>query len=76
MTWFRRHRCPPDIVLTIKIGGVIIMGPITGENLAYCVRYGYAGDGELDLLDPDGQISLPPACHPRVQVLARYSPRR
>ena len=50
---WRRHRCPPCVSLEIMVNGQVVVGPVTGEDLAYIVRYSSAGADELDLLDPE-----------------------
>jgi len=55
--WPRRHQCPPDAEITLCIDGQEIIGPVSGESLAYIARY--AGDSRGDLLEsffPAGRI--------------------
>jgi hypothetical protein len=52
---FRRHRCPADVEITFCINGQAIIGPVSGEALAYITKFG----GTSDLLEsyfPAGRI--------------------
>jgi len=52
---FRRHRCPADAEITFCINGQEIIGPVSGENLAYIARFGGRGD-LLESFFPAGRI--------------------
>lgn len=58
MRLWKRHTCPRDIELTLKIAGRIIVGPVTGENLALMALYGNAEDDVLDIMAPEGVAVL------------------
>lgn len=64
----KRHRCPPDVTLRLFLNGELVLGPVTGEELAYMIRF--SGESEVDLLQTiywDGES-------PRVAVLGQYLP--
>jgi hypothetical protein len=47
---WRRHECPPSVEITITINGVTIVGPMSGEMLAYVARY-HGGLGYVDMME-------------------------
>ena len=56
---FSRHKCPPDVQITITINGQDVVGPLTGQAMAYIARYGGFHNGYVDLLEsyhPAGRI--------------------
>jgi hypothetical protein len=65
---FRRHRCPADVEITIRINGQDIVGPVSGENLAYIAKYGERGD-LLESFFPAGRIES-------LNCFVRYLPPR
>jgi hypothetical protein len=70
MRLWQRHRCPPDVELTVTINGRIVLGPMTGQHMAYiCLYTGGAGREARDVLelDPDATWT-----YGSVQLLARY----
>lgn len=51
MRFWPRHRCPPDVELTICVNGAVILGPMTGEQMAYIAKYGGFERDQLDLME-------------------------
>lgn len=49
---FKRHRCPPDVEITITVNGTDILGPVSGESLAYITKYGGYDGRDLFEFDP------------------------
>lgn len=64
-------KMPPDVEITFRINGQNVIGPITGENLAYIAKFGGYGDGE-NLLAPD---VLQLGASPCLEFYIRYVPR-
>lgn len=64
----RKHRCPPDVQIQIKINGELVIGPIMGEELAYIAKYGHGTLEPVDILETmPGRID-------RVEFLIQYFP--
>ena len=70
MKLFKKHKCPADVQISIFINHDLIVGPITGEELAYVARFGGWDADQLDLMETvltGGQIK-------DIQVLVKYLP--
>ena len=52
MSLFKRHVCPADVEITVSIGDNELIGPVSGESLAYIVKYG-GYPYNADLLNED-----------------------
>jgi hypothetical protein len=66
---WRRHRCPPDVEITITVDGRPVIGPMTGEQMAYVAMYGGFDRDSPDLLEIDRDATW---TYGRLQLLARY----
>ena len=67
----KRHTCPPDVQLQVKINGELVIGPIMGEELAYIAKFGHGSLEPVDILEamPGGRID-------HIQMLVQYFPRK
>ena len=67
----KRHKCPPDVQLQVKINGQLVVGPIMGEELAYIAKYSGGYDEPLDLMQTCfyGHTD-------KMEVLVQYFPRK
>ena len=73
MRLWARHRCPPDVEITVTMDGQVIVGPMTGEHMAFVCLYTAGNRDQLDLL---GEIDRDATwTFGRVQLLARYVAR-
>jgi len=69
---FKRHKCPPDVLMTLRINGANVIGPLRGEDLAYMVKYGGYEKGH-DLLELTQELNHKIG---KVEFLVEYIPMR